>query len=573
MILLVNEIFRLVAMVVEKNIPVSRVLSLFVFTLPYILAVTIPIGVLVGTIFAVGRLSSDSEVTAMRASGVSILQVFYPCYWFGLATTIAAILFFQFVLPWGNQNYVQTRFRILKGNPALNLLQNQVLVVQGMEIMVDSVDVKKQKLYKVRIIDHANKKIIFAEYGQFLPRDNKNNVFPLRLFFTTTQPYGYFGEIINRERLESRRVQKKRLSEVLKKERLENIENQLKRLRNIQETRSFNDTEKLMREKLVAEKKRLVEGNTENPQAGFVKKKKIKEFEERWDKQTLIYIQDGSPANPQFTGPQMASISELIEYMGKTKMMIKMMQLRMYIQLVEVKKELRSIEKQLKENLSDKNLKKKRAELFIRIRGIKDQIEKQYSGGNIYRQIVFNLHSKLSMPFACFFFAMIAAPLGVYSKRSGKGIGIGIALLVLIGYRILMLVGNLGYTKNIMSPVIGAWLPNVLTVLAAFYFTYEKVTGKSLQFRFDFVIEKAEGFKKWWDKKDLTVMQIFFYLFSFPARLPFKVIKRIIRWYRVDRFVQKPAKGRKEKAIYDDIFGQMEYTRRTQHLPKDSKIF
>jgi lipopolysaccharide export system permease protein len=78
-------------------------------------------------------------------------------------------------------------------------------------------------------------------------------------------------------------------------------------------------------------------------------------------------------------------------------------------------------------------------------------------------ELELKLHHKLSIPFACFVFALIAPPLGVRSHRGSSSIGMGIAILIGFGYYVvwhyLSAVAQQGY----LSPFWAAWLPNVVT--------------------------------------------------------------------------------------------------------------
>ncbi len=575
LILLINEIFRLVAMVVEKNIPIVRVLSLFIYTLPYILAVTIPIGVLVGTIFAIGRLSSDSEIVAMRASGVSLLKVFLPSYLFGFIITISAVLFFQFVLPWGNQNYMKMYFKIIRGNPAINLMQNQNINIQGLRIMVDSVDVKNQELYKVRIIDRRNKKIIFAEWGRFLPRDNENNLFPLQLFFTTTQPYIYLPNKIRKEKHQKmgKGQLQKRITYIAK--RLNRIDEALKKFREILRQRALTDNEKKARKALVSQKRiflRERQNLTQSSSGKGSRKKKSKgdEFEERWDEMSLIYIKDNTPINPQFSGPQMASITDLLDNMERTRLMLKVLQVRLVNNLVRINRKYLTLSAQIKTSKKPKELRAKLDKLRKQMKKIKKRINYYYSGATLDRQIVFQFHNKLSIPFACFFFAVLAAPLGVFSKRSGKGIGIGIAILVLMGYRILMVVGKIGYTKNLMPPALAAWFPNILMILAAVFFTYMRIKSKIIQINLDWLFARMERIKKHWEKKDYSFMQGVFYAVIFPIKAPYIYGIKFYKWIKLQRnisFIGFFKRAYSENVNKDEIFGDIEYETVTQSYP------
>src|ERR1700756_5011131 len=50
----------------------------FALALPQLLPMTIPFGVLVGILIGLGRMSSDGEITAMRAAGVPSRKVIAP---------------------------------------------------------------------------------------------------------------------------------------------------------------------------------------------------------------------------------------------------------------------------------------------------------------------------------------------------------------------------------------------------------------------------------------------------------------------------------------------------------------
>jgi lipopolysaccharide export LptBFGC system permease protein LptF len=73
---------------------------------------------------------------------------------------------------------------------------------------------------------------------------------------------------------------------------------------------------------------------------------------------------------------------------------------------------------------------------------------------------------KLVLPSACFFFALLALPLGIGSKRAGRAAGFGIALLLSVIYWALLFLGQtLGYRQN-TNPVISMWMPNFVMLLA-----------------------------------------------------------------------------------------------------------
>lgn len=86
-VVFMRDLGRLLELVVRNSAPLPSVAEIFFFTLPTALTVTIPMGVLVGILIGLSRLAADSEITAMRASGigagafVKILAIFIGASW------------------------------------------------------------------------------------------------------------------------------------------------------------------------------------------------------------------------------------------------------------------------------------------------------------------------------------------------------------------------------------------------------------------------------------------------------------------------------------------------------------
>lgn len=112
-ILLLDQISQLMKILVSKGADFSTVLRAFVYLLPSIFSVTVPMAFLLGVLLAFGRLASDSEIVALRASGVSPARLLRPV----LALSIAACLMTFYVvavaLPAANQAYRELVFSLI----------------------------------------------------------------------------------------------------------------------------------------------------------------------------------------------------------------------------------------------------------------------------------------------------------------------------------------------------------------------------------------------------------------------------------------------------------------------------
>jgi lipopolysaccharide export system permease protein len=84
---------------------------------------------------------------------------------------------------------------------------------------------------------------------------------------------------------------------------------------------------------------------------------------------------------------------------------------------------------------------------------------------------------KFVIPSACLFFALLAFPLGIGSKRAGRTAGFGIALLLSVIYWALLFAGQtFGYRQN-LDPVLSMWMPNLIMFVAtAVLWIFRKIT-------------------------------------------------------------------------------------------------
>jgi LPS export ABC transporter permease LptG/LPS export ABC transporter permease LptF len=73
-VLFMRDLGRILELVVRNSASFADVARIFLYTLPNVLTVTIPMAVLVGILLGLSRLASDSEITAMRACGVGVFS-------------------------------------------------------------------------------------------------------------------------------------------------------------------------------------------------------------------------------------------------------------------------------------------------------------------------------------------------------------------------------------------------------------------------------------------------------------------------------------------------------------------
>ena len=108
-------IFELTEFYTKWGVDVLTLIRLFFLSLPEIIVLTFPMASLLGTIMAYNRLSGDSEITAMRAGGVSIISLVLPALIMGLVTSAFTIGIQEFLVPNANYQAEQIMYRARHG--------------------------------------------------------------------------------------------------------------------------------------------------------------------------------------------------------------------------------------------------------------------------------------------------------------------------------------------------------------------------------------------------------------------------------------------------------------------------
>ena len=78
-------------LLIRSSAKPKMVAYLFSLAFPPLLPLTIPFGVLVGILIGLGRMSSDGEITAMRAAGIPSQKVILPVMTFALNGLLAEL--------------------------------------------------------------------------------------------------------------------------------------------------------------------------------------------------------------------------------------------------------------------------------------------------------------------------------------------------------------------------------------------------------------------------------------------------------------------------------------------------
>ncbi len=77
-------------------------------------------------------------------------------------------------------------------------------------------------------------------------------------------------------------------------------------------------------------------------------------------------------------------------------------------------------------------------------------------------ELVEYYHMRLAAPWSALGFALIAAPLALRPKRTTTGVGLGISLVIILGYYIIFNTLRVVGEQGALPPALAAWLPNMI---------------------------------------------------------------------------------------------------------------
>lgn len=113
-VLLMNQIFVVVKAGFQRGTALITVVEILLLAFPKIVVMTVPMAVLLGVLVGMGRLSADSEVIALRASGVSYFRMARPVVALGTLGFALATAIYVFAVPWTSGRMQDVKTTLLR---------------------------------------------------------------------------------------------------------------------------------------------------------------------------------------------------------------------------------------------------------------------------------------------------------------------------------------------------------------------------------------------------------------------------------------------------------------------------
>ena len=169
-LMLLNQVAQKFGQLVGKGLTWGVIAEFFALSVPFIVAMTLPMAVLVAVLYAFVRLGADNEITALRASGVNLVTLVRPVLAAALGLAVISFLFIDHVLPRTNHKLAALMVDIARKRPTFQLKEQMVNeVIQAQYYLkANRIDQATDRLKDVVIYDltgDTRRRTIYADSG------------------------------------------------------------------------------------------------------------------------------------------------------------------------------------------------------------------------------------------------------------------------------------------------------------------------------------------------------------------------------------------------------------------------
>ncbi len=515
-LLLLQYVARQLDKLVGKGLPWSVIGEFLLLSLPFTIAMTLPMAVLVSTLHAFGRLSAEHEITAFKASGVRVRTLMAPVLLIAAGLSVIMIGFNDQVLPRANHRLAVLLGDIVSVRPTVGL-REQVLtaVTPTFYLKAGWIDPESNRMQGVEIYDlqnSAERRSIYADSGTFtMTADSVDLLLVL-----------YEGEQLEFPEGNARKLQRTFFRE------------QMLRVENFAQTFSASSREgkfKSEREQGICELQEGYEQRAieyENRRQRYINQLQMQAAAvERAPGDTLLVVPRPRPAHRGLAAIYCDKLPAL--FLPKTAEAAEAPQIQDTVPPNRIIQESAILDTVLQDTAL---LNAKRLDSIFRdsisrtaatnaaaadsaaqaaaisAGAINDSSPPSMPGQSAMFAVTkesldialrdmngyaVEVQKKFAISMACFVFVLFGPPIALRFPRGGVGVTIGVSLMVFGAYYVCLMAGEVLADKGTLDPVIAMWAANVVFTIAGLIMLLqvEKSTDAS----------RGGGIREWWSNR------------------------------------------------------------------------
>jgi lipopolysaccharide export system permease protein len=166
---------------VGKGLPASVIAEFMALSIPFTVAMTMPMAVLVAVLYAFSRLAAENEINALKASGVGMRKVLAPVLLGGFGMFVVMVAFNDQVLPRANHRLAVLQLDIFRTKPTFALREQVINTVKEGQLYLKAgtIDEGTSDMTDVVIYDLSDsqrRRTIYAETGKLALAPNRRDL-------------------------------------------------------------------------------------------------------------------------------------------------------------------------------------------------------------------------------------------------------------------------------------------------------------------------------------------------------------------------------------------------------------
>jgi lipopolysaccharide export system permease protein len=526
-------LWRYIDDLVGKGLEASVIAELLIYTSSSLVPMALPLAILMASLMTFGNMGEYYELTAIKASGISLQRVMMPLMILIILISIGAFFFANDVLPYTNLKMRSLLYDVRNQRPEIQIVQGIFYNgIEGYSVRVDKKDPATNMLYDVKIYDHSqrrgNTSVIIADSGRMIVTEDERY-----LIFTLYNGYSYNEEEGDRR---ARRMhtyphrydtfdEQQMIIELVGFSLTRTDENLFRNhysMLNLNQLNLMADSiedEINFREQSLA--RTLIVGNyfkkrqyQKNVRTHFTKTPDSIKFFGHKDMQRdmKIFADTGPPVNrallfgfgdpsePEETmndtinsdlsdNPDASNTGYNDPLPPKQDMETVKQASAEYYDSLMAKLTFKEKEALLREALT--YAKSTRTYVSNNLQSIKTKIKR-------LRRFEVETQRKFTIAFSCFVFLLIGAPLGAIIRKGGLGLPLVLSTLFFIFYYIISLMGEKFVRESILPDYQGMWISTIVFFTAGSFLTYKATTDAAILNidTYANLLKKIPGFKR-----------------------------------------------------------------------------
>ncbi len=153
-ILLMDRLFLLIDLIINKGLKFTVVGEILLTTLPFVVASTVPMAVMLASVMVFGRLAQDNEFSAVKSSGANPFRLSLPLMILSIALAGFMIFFNDRIMPESNHKVRNLMQDISSKRPTVRILEGVFMSdFEGYTIFIGNKDERRSKIYNVTVFE------------------------------------------------------------------------------------------------------------------------------------------------------------------------------------------------------------------------------------------------------------------------------------------------------------------------------------------------------------------------------------------------------------------------------------